>query len=78
MLTSTFHNFHFILSSNGLYRYVGKFGELEEKRTLVLFSPLIALIIFGIYSVAVIAYRSESVIFLKFIVKHVCTFFLNR
>ena len=36
---------------------LGKFGELEERRSLVLYSPLLALITFGLYSLAVIAYR---------------------
>jgi dolichyl-phosphate mannosyltransferase polypeptide 3 len=35
----------------------GQFGDLEGKKSLVLYSPLLALITFGLYSVAVIVYR---------------------
>jgi len=36
----------------------GQFGDLnEEKRQLVMLSPILAVIMFGVYSVAIIAYR---------------------
>jgi hypothetical protein len=37
--------------------FVGQFGDLEGKKSLVLYSPLLALITFGLYSIAVIVYR---------------------
>jgi len=35
----------------------GQFGDIQENRQLVLFSPIIAVAMFGIYSILVIAYR---------------------
>ncbi|XP_023327316.1 dolichol-phosphate mannosyltransferase subunit 3 [Eurytemora carolleeae] len=35
----------------------GQFGDIEDRKQLVLFSPLIAVAMFGIYSIIVIAYR---------------------
>jgi hypothetical protein len=37
--------------------FLGQFGDLEGKKSLVLYSPLLALITFGLYSIAVIIYR---------------------
>jgi hypothetical protein len=41
--------------------FKGKFGDIEERRSLVLLSPLLALVTFGLYSVAVIVYRSVTI-----------------